>query len=94
MFPSSVDVDALRTARASAEAQRAKVLNAQLGPKAQPRTDVIVDLHTTTSNMGVSIIVGQGDVLTTTMAAYVVMKLKQNSKAFYLAHFRFVHDCY
>jgi aspartoacylase len=69
------------------EQQRALELNAWLGPKQflqdsieQPANmDLIVDLHTTTADMGVSLIVGQGDVLTTTMASYVVMKMRKRS---------------
>ena len=36
--------DATRT---SSEARRAKELNSRLGPKGDPRVDVIIDLHTT-----------------------------------------------
>ncbi|WP_449358585.1 hypothetical protein [Alishewanella longhuensis] len=33
------------------EQSRAKVLNAQLGPKGNARTDLLIDLHNTTSNI-------------------------------------------
>jgi len=40
------------------ERDRAKVLNAQIGPKDQPdlAADFIIDLHTTTTSMGISLI--------------------------------------
>ncbi|KAG7339468.1 aspartoacylase [Nitzschia inconspicua] len=65
------------------EQQRALELNELLGPKqfhddvdddVPPKMDLIIDLHTTTTNMGVTIIVGQDDVLTTQCAAYVLQR--------------------
>ncbi len=38
------------------EANRAKVVNQLLGPKEAAKTDFIIDIHTTTANMGISII--------------------------------------
>ena len=38
------------------EANRAKVINAALGPKESPKTDLLIDIHSTTANMGVTVI--------------------------------------
>lgn len=57
------------------EQSRAKVLNAQLGPKGDARTDFIIDLHNTTSNMGPSLILLQSDAFNRKLAAYVVSKM-------------------
>ncbi len=40
----------------SYEDRRAKAIAAQLGPKVQPNVDVIFDLHSTTANMGLTIL--------------------------------------
>ena len=51
----------------------AKVINAKLGPKGSehPNIDFIVDLHSTTSNMGLSIVIDEGSKLTWQVAAYL-----------------------
>ncbi len=56
------------------EQQRAKSLDAILGPKEQPRIDFIIDLHTTTSNMGMSLVINSNDPFVIGMAFYI----KQN----------------
>jgi len=66
----------------SIERIRALELDRILGPKftdvpsnpnnLPPSTDVIIDLHTTTGNMGATIIVAEGDSLMTDAAAYVM----------------------
>lgn len=44
------------------EQSRAKVINQQLGPKGNPRVDLVIDLHNTTSNMGPTLLIpGKGD---------------------------------
>ena len=43
------------------EESRAKVINAALGPKDNPAFDFSIDIHTTTSNMGVTLILVGGD---------------------------------
>ena len=61
------------------ESKRAAEINELLGPKfdlfhdnaEEMRTDIVVDLHSTTSNMGITLIVAEGDVLMTQAAAYV-----------------------
>lgn len=75
----------LDSAQLSVEQARALELDHLLGPKfgdastsSSTKTDLIIDLHTTTANMGTVIIVGQGDVLTTQAAAYVMHKCRNN----------------
>ena len=57
----------------SYEAKLAKELNALLGKKgsSNPNVDFIVDLHTTTSNMGLSIVVSNESVTTWRAIAYL-----------------------
>jgi len=57
------------------EALRAKEVNAILGPKfgqEHPSTDLVVDLHSTTTNMGTTIIIPEADVEMARAAAYVL----------------------
>jgi aspartoacylase len=57
------------------EAIRAREINDLLGPKCEgeePCTDLVLDLHTTTSNMGITLIVPEGDTLMTQAAAFVM----------------------
>lgn len=57
------------------EALRARELDNLLGPKlGKPKTDLVIDLHTTTSNMGITLIVPESDVLMTQAAAFVLHK--------------------
>lgn len=61
--------------RSSVESLRAIEIHELLGPKGDnPKTDVIVDLHSTTSNMGLTIIIPEGDDLMAAAASYVMMK--------------------
>ncbi|OAN11497.1 aspartoacylase [Photobacterium jeanii] len=53
----------------------AKSLNQQLGPKGNAKTDFIIDLHNTTSNMGPSLILLQADEFNRKMGAYVKDKM-------------------
>ena len=59
--------------KAAYEDVLAKVINAKLGPKGSehPNVDFIVDLHSTTSNMGLSIVIDEGSKLTWQVAAYL-----------------------
>lgn len=63
--------------RADYEQSRAKVLNAQLGPKGNARTDLLIDLHNTTSNMGACLILTQAGDFYNKMAAYVKMVMPE-----------------
>ena len=58
------------------ESLRAREIDSILGPKFDndPQTDVVIDLHSTTSNMGITLIVPQGDVVMSQAAAYVLQK--------------------
>ena len=74
------------------ETLRAIQLNKILGPKFMNAeeyhgTDLIVDLHSTTSNMGTTIIIPEGDVLMARAAAYVIHKCNlMGNKAQILMH--------
>jgi len=57
------------------EANRAKVINQKIGLKEAPKTDLIIDLHTTTANMGVSIILLEENAFNLQMAAYIQEKV-------------------
>ena len=76
------------TDNTSCEAKRAKEINQLLGPKQfddysssadKAASDVIIDLHTTTTNMGTTLIVGEGNKLMTQCAAYIMAKCGGNS---------------
>jgi succinylglutamate desuccinylase len=65
--------------RESVESMRARELDASLGPKLKPdqharRVDLIIDLHSTTTNMGLTVIIPEGDVVMAQAAAYVLIK--------------------
>jgi succinylglutamate desuccinylase len=51
----------------------ARGIAAQLGPKANPQADVIFDLHSTTSNMGLSIMPSSYDAFNFQFAAYLML---------------------
>jgi aspartoacylase len=57
------------------EQRRAKALNAQLGPKQNPQVDFVIDMHTTTANMGVSLLINSGDPLVIETAFYVKQRM-------------------
>ena len=59
--------------RSSLEAVRARELNAILGPKGTPdATDYIIDLHNTTANTGVALMISPTDELSHGLAAYLI----------------------
>jgi len=62
----------------TAEGHRAQELNQLLGPKSDPKTDCIVDLHSTTANMGVTLIIPERDAIMAQAAAYVLHKCSSN----------------
>lgn len=54
------------------EGQLAKAINARLGPKHESAVDFILDIHTTTSNMGVTLILFEGgDEFAFRMASFI-----------------------
>jgi succinylglutamate desuccinylase len=61
------------------ESLRAREINEILGPKfaethSTDATDVVIDLHSTTSNMGLSVIIAEGDPLMAQAAAFLLHK--------------------
>ncbi len=56
---------------ANYEQSRAKVINQLLGPKGQSKTDLVIDLHNTTSNMGPTLLIPQRGVFYDLMALYL-----------------------
>ncbi|KMT66885.1 aspartoacylase [Catenovulum maritimum] len=62
---------------ASYEENRAKVINQLLGPKENPKTDLVIDLHTTTSNMGPTMLMPQRGDFYNSLAAYVKTKMPE-----------------
>lgn len=61
----------------SIEQSRAKEINQLLGPKGDPRIDFIIDLHTTTSNMGPTLLITQKGAFYNQLAAYMSMKMPE-----------------
>mmetsp|Transcript_8839 Transcript_8839/g.12571 ORF Transcript_8839/g.12571 Transcript_8839/m.12571 type:complete len:396 (-) Transcript_8839:196-1383(-) len=70
----------------SCEVHRAREINQLLGPKFlkqtstindRPNVDLAIDLHSTTTNMGLTLIIPEGDSLTAQAAAYVMQKYKK-----------------
>lgn len=57
------------------EQQRAKSLNALLGPKEDPRVDFVIDLHTTTANMGMTLVFNTDDPFVIGMAFYIKQRM-------------------
>jgi aspartoacylase len=71
------NTDLANPALSNYEQSRAKVLNAQLGPKGNARTDLLIDLHNTTSNMGACLILTQAGPFYNQLAAYVKMVMPE-----------------
>ncbi|EWH12173.1 aspartoacylase [Catenovulum agarivorans DS-2] len=59
------------------EALRAKSINQILGPKGKSKTDLVIDLHTTTSNMGPTLLMPQKGPFYSRLAAYVKSKMPE-----------------
>ncbi len=59
------------------EQSRAKVINQLLGPKEQPRVDFVIDLHTTTANMGLTLVLGCDSPLVIGMAFYIKQQMPE-----------------
>lgn len=69
--------DLADNALANYEQSRAKAINNQLGPKGNAKTDFIIDLHNTTSNMGPTLILLKSDDFNKKMGAYVLSKMPE-----------------
>ncbi|ODC04774.1 aspartoacylase [Terasakiispira papahanaumokuakeensis] len=59
------------------ESLLAKQLNQQLGPKGAAKTDLIIDLHNTTSNMGACLMLLKQDRFNLLMGAYVKQRMPE-----------------
>jgi succinylglutamate desuccinylase len=70
----------------SYEDQRAKEIAIQLGPKDRPLADVILDLHTTTSNMGISLLPSSKHPFNLRLAAYLHSRYPEIKICFGLQH--------
>lgn len=57
------------------EHSRAKILDAQLGPKEDPRVDFVIDLHTTTANMGLTLVIRELSPLLLDLVFYIKQQL-------------------
>lgn len=57
------------------EQHRAFWINQTIGPKGAAKTDFIIDIHNTTSNMGASLILLQSDLFNRQLGAYVQSKM-------------------
>lgn len=55
----------------SYEAQRAKIITQTFGLKGSQQADFVIDLHTSTANMGLTIILGNDNSLNIQLAAYL-----------------------
>jgi len=63
--------DLANSALTGYENQRAREIAAQLGPKDHPKIDLIIDLHTTTSNMGLTVLPSSKHPFNLRLAAYL-----------------------
>ncbi len=59
------------------EHNRAKVLNSLLGPKENPRVDFVLDMHTTTANMGMTLVFNTADPFVAKMAFYIKQQMPE-----------------
>ncbi|MGY5451588.1 aspartoacylase [Agarivorans sp. MS3-6] len=80
------------------EQSRAKVLHQQLGPKASPNMDLVIDLHNTTSNMGPTLILLEPTPFYKQLAAYVKLQMPEavvflDEPEDDLANHRFLASC-
>jgi aspartoacylase len=64
------------------EQEYAKSLDRLLGPKENPRIDFVIDMHTTTANMGMSLIINTNDPLVVGMAFYIKQNMPE-ARLFY-----------
>lgn len=59
------------------EHSRAKILDAQLGPKEDPRIDFVIDLHTTTANMGLTLVICEATPLLLDLVFYIKQQMPE-----------------
>lgn len=72
--PDALKFDSPQAASTSEEHKLAQTINEQLGPKGDASTDLVIDIHNTTSNMGATLIILDTSDVYVKMARYV----KQN----------------
>ena len=72
----AIQIDRILGPKFIADSEHCDVEYNQDGTLCSPASDVVIDLHTTTTNMGVCLIIAEGDVLMTRAAAYVLNKCK------------------
>jgi succinylglutamate desuccinylase len=66
------DADLADPALSTGEDYRAKAIAAQIGPTANPTVDLIIDLHSTTANMGLTILPSSQHPFNLQLMAYLV----------------------
>ncbi|BCE01969.1 aspartoacylase [Marinicellulosiphila megalodicopiae] len=59
------------------EANRARQINQLIGTQAKQQTDFIIDLHTTTTNMGLTLVINQDSVFHRKLVAYIQQELPE-----------------
>ena len=64
-------LEALSNSSDAKEAKLAKKLNQQFGPKGNSTTDLVIDIHNTTSNMGATLIILEADDFHIQLARFV-----------------------
>lgn len=70
------------------EGNRAKVINAMLGPKGHSSFDFSIDIHTTTSNMGVTLILVGGDKYNLRLASFIKSRMPKTMPPVNLYYFK------
>ena len=65
----------LEAEKLSYEAHRAAYLDQKIGPKGSPQFDLIIDLHTTTSNSGMMVILFDTNSFNLHIAAYITQQM-------------------
>jgi succinylglutamate desuccinylase len=66
------DTDLANPALSTGEDRRAKAIAAQIGPAANPKVDLIIDLHSTTANMGLTLLPSSQHPFNLRLMAYLV----------------------
>ena len=70
-------MDALNTPRASKEALLAQSINNEFGPKGNAKTDFVIDIHNTTSEMGATLIILEADEFHIQLARFVKQQMPE-----------------
>ena len=70
-------MDALNTPRASKEALLAQSINNKFGPKGNAKTDFVIDIHNTTSEMGATLIILEADEFHIQLARFVKQQMPE-----------------